>query len=379
LLLAWRPAAAGADVDALVARIKAVGPEGAGNAEAGRAWHELARQGPDALPVILAAMDDADATAANWLRTAVDSIAEREVAAGRPLPAARLEAFVKDTRHAGRARRLAYEWLARVDPSAPGRLLPGMLHDPGAELRRDAVAVVLDRAQALLDKGDKVAATAAYREALSGACEKDQVDLIAQKLKPLGVEVDPARHLGFVRRWLLIAPFDNTGGAGFAKAFPPEEKVDPSATYRGKGDARVSWVEHATEDPYGILDLNKALGKHKGAVAYAFAVIDSPAARPVQVRAGCVTGLKLFLNGKEIFGREEYHHGMAMDQHTASGALRAGRNELLIKVCQNEQTEDWAQEWKFQVRLCDEAGAAVPFTVTLPEPGARATGGEGQR
>jgi hypothetical protein len=70
---------------------------------------------------------------------------------------------------------------------------------------------------------------------------------------------------------------------------------------------------------------------------------------------------------------------MAMDQHTASGALRAGRNELLLKVCQNEQTDDWAQEWKFQVRLCDEAGAAVPFTVTLPEPGARATGGEGQR
>src|SRR5947209_3420740 len=89
-------AAAGGDVDALVSRIKAVGPEGAGNAEAGRAWRELARQGPDALPAILAAMDDADPTAANWLRTAVDGIAEHALASGRPLPAARLEAFVKD-------------------------------------------------------------------------------------------------------------------------------------------------------------------------------------------------------------------------------------------------------------------------------------------
>src|SRR5262249_57277768 len=113
----------------------------------------------------------------------------------------RLAAFVKETRHAGRARRLAYEWLVRADPGAPGRLLPGMLHDPGGELRRDAVALAIDKAQALLDKGDRDAATAAFREALSGACDKDQVELLVQRLKPLGVEVDTAGHLGFVRRW----------------------------------------------------------------------------------------------------------------------------------------------------------------------------------
>jgi hypothetical protein len=367
LLLAWGPAVA-ADIQPLLARIKAVGREGTGNVEAGRAWGELTRAGPDALPAILAAMDDANPTATNWLRTAVDSIAERERDAGRPLPAEALETFVKDTRHAGRPRRLAYEWLARVDPTAPDRLLPGMLHDPGAELRRDAVGRAIDQAQALLDRGDRDVARDAFRHALSGACEKDQVEAIAQKLKPLGVTVDPASHLGFVRRWLLASPFDSTGGTGFARAFPPEEKVDPAATYPGKGGAPARWVEHVTEDPYGIVDLNKALGKQKGVVAYAFAVIESPTARPVEVRAGCVTALKLFLNGKEIFGREEYHHGMTMDQHVGFGRLRAGRNELLVKVCQNEQTDDWAQDWKFQVRLCDQAGAAVPFTVAEDSP-----------
>jgi hypothetical protein len=368
LLLAWAGGAAGAGVGPLLARIKAVGREGAGNVDAARAWDDLVREGPEALPAILAALDDADPTAANWLRTAVDRIAERALAAGRPLPAAGLEAFVQDTRHAGRARYLAYELLVRVDPGAPGRLLPGMLHDPGAELRRDAVAVVLDRAQALLDKGDRAAATAAYRRALAAAGEPDQVERIAQKLKALGVTVDPARQLGFVRRWLLAAPFDNTGEAGFAKTFPPEEKVDPAATYRGKGGARASWIEHATQDLYGLVDLNRALGHQKGVVVYAFAAIDSPAPRPVQVRAGSVTAVKVFLNGKEVLGRDEYHHGMRMDQYVATSTLRAGRNELLLKVCQNEQTEDWAQEWKFQVRLCDEAGAAVPFTVAEASP-----------
>src|SRR5262249_18133234 len=162
--------------------------------------------------------------------------------------------------------------------------------------------------------------------------------------------------------------FDNTGEAGYAAAFPPERRVDPAAAYPGKQGATARWVEHTTADRRGVVDLNKVLGRQKGAVAYAFAVIVSPAERPVQVRAGCLNAVKVFLNGKEVLGREEYHHGMYLDQYAGSGTLRAGRNELLVKVCQNEQSDAWAQEWKFQVRLCDEAGAAVPFTVAEVTP-----------
>src|SRR5205823_650133 len=118
------------------------------------------------------------------------------------------------------------------------------------------------------------------------------------------------------------------------------------------------WVRHTT----ALVDLNKALGKQKGAVAYAHAVIVSPRARPVQVRAGSINAIKVFLNGKEIFAREEYHHGRWFDQYVARGELREGRNELLVKVCQNEQSEAWAQDWNFQLRLCDPAGAAVPWS-----------------
>src|SRR5262249_30417453 len=141
------PQPSGEDSGALLARIKAVGSEGAGNAEASRAWSELVRRGPGVLPSVLAAWGADNPGAAHWLRTLVDAIAEREVRVGRPLPAAVLEAFVRDTRHAGLARRLAYEWLVRADPTAPGRLLPGMLHDPSAELRRDAVARAQEHAK----------------------------------------------------------------------------------------------------------------------------------------------------------------------------------------------------------------------------------------
>jgi hypothetical protein len=364
------------DTEAL-AKLKAVGREGAGNAAVARAWKQVVGRGPEALPAVLAAMDDADVTSANILRTAVDAIAERALVMEKPLPVEKLEQFVRQQRHAGAARRLAYEWLCRVDPKAPDRLLPGMLHDPSAELRRDAVAAVLKQAQALLDKGDRDAARAAYRKALTGACDKDQVDLITKQLDKLGVKVDLAAHFGFVRQWLLTAPFDNTGGAGFNVAYPPEKGVDPRATYKGKKNAEVRWTAFTTTDPYGAIDLNKTLSKQQGVVAYAYAVIQSPAERPMQVRAGSLNAIKIFLNGKEILHCEEYHHGIEMDQYIANATLKAGRNELLLKVCQNEQKEEWAQDWGFQVRLCDALGSAVPFTqvpVKTDDPPARGEG-----
>src|SRR5262249_11436155 len=106
----------------LLARIKAVGSEGAGNPDAAKAWRQLIQLGPDVIPDVLHALSDAGPVAANWLRAAVDAIAEQALADKRPLPAAKLEAFVKQTAHAGPARRLAYEWLCRVDPAAPDRL-----------------------------------------------------------------------------------------------------------------------------------------------------------------------------------------------------------------------------------------------------------------
>jgi len=239
-----------------------------------------------------------------------------------------------------------------------------MLHDPSPELRRDAVDVAITEAQRLLDKGDKSAATAAFRKALAGACDQDQVDAIAKKLKTLGVEVDLAAHFGFVRNWHLAVPFDNTREAGFRAAYPPEKEVDLSARYKGKNGTEARWLACATSDPHGIVDLNKVLGKLKGTVAYAYAVIDSPAERPVQIRAGSINAIKMFLNGKEVFAVEEYHHGMRLDQYVGKGILKAGRNELLIKSCQNEQNESWAQSWTFQVRLCDSVGEALPFTQT---------------
>lgn len=370
LALLATPATQAEPTEALLTAIKGVGKEGKGNTEAARAWKELTAQGLDALIPTLRAMDDDDVVSSNWLRTAADAIAEQAIKQGKPLPVKELEQFLGQTKHSAQGRRIAYEWLVKADPTAPDRWLPKFLDDPSPELRRDTVAHILRSADEQFSKiGDKPTEddrkilVAAYRRALSGAVNKDQADQAAKQLKKLGVEVDLAGHFGFVRAWHLITPFDNTNMAGFDVAYPPEKQVDLKAVYKGKDGAEAKWVPHTTTDPYGLVDLNKALAKHKGAIAYAYAVVESPEERPIEIRAGSITSIKIFLNGKEVFGRDEYHHGMRLDQHNARATLKKGRNELLIKVCQNEQTESWAQDWKFQVRLCDRVGVAVPFEV----------------
>ena len=348
----------GDEVASLVARIKAVRNEGEGNSAASRASNALARRGPESLIELLQAMDDVTPIAANWLRAAVETIAERAIQAGRPLPQSELEEFVIDRSHSGPVRRLAYEWLTRVDPSAPDRLVPGMLDDPSVELRRDAVARELKHAQQLLDEGDEAAAVAAYEKTFSAARDRDQVELVAQRLKSFGQQVDLAQHYGFIQRWRLIGPFDNTDKTGFDAVYPPERKIDPEAVYPGK-ESPVRWTGHTTTDPHGMVDLNKVLGKHMGVAAYALGIVESAEERPVQIRAGSNNAVKIWLNGQLLFFREEYHHGLHMDQHHGAGTLRPGRNTILIKVCQNEQTEEWAQLWSFQLRVCDATGGGI--------------------
>jgi hypothetical protein len=369
LSMAWTAAhaAPALNPEVLVKAIKEIGPEGAGNAEASKAWRALIESGPDALPAILTAFDGADARMINWLQTAADAIAEKELAAGRSLPADMLETFIKDTKRSGRGRKAAYDLLVQIDRKAPARLLPGLLNDPGIELRREAVAHALADAARLVEKKEGDAAADAYRKLLSSARDQDQVEEIAKQLKKFNVEVDLAAHFGFIRDWAIIAPFDNVDGIGFKTVYPPEKSVDFNSVFKGKKDAEVSWIGHSTKDPHGLVDLNKVLGKFKGATAYAITVVKSPQERPVEIRAGCITALKIFLNGEEIFAREEYHHGMEIDQHIGRAKLKAGRNEILLKVCQNEQTEPYAQLWQFQVRLCDNLGGAVPIEVEQPK------------
>lgn len=347
-----------ADTDSLLKTIRAVGREGQGNREANQAVNELSQQDASALPTILLGFRDANPLAVNYLRGAVETIADRAAKAKKPLPKESLEKFVRDVEQDPRARRLAFEVLSRVDPALPDRIIPDMLLDPSPEFRRDAVARLLASAEKSLSDKDTDAAKATFKKALSGATDDDQVKKIAKQLKDLKEEVDLQKHFGFLTGWRFVGPFDNVGLKGFDTTYPPEEKLDFAAKYEGqKGE--VAWDKVATDHEYGIVNVAKQIAPYKGAVMYLTTEFHSPTARPVEFRLGTPNAWKLWVNGKELFGRDEYHRGMALDQYRVRGEVKAGANTILLKLCQNEQTEDWAQRYEFQLRVADLSGLGL--------------------
>src|SRR5947207_1769732 len=77
--------------------IDAVVKQGRGTPAGQAAWARLACATADVLPVILEGMNTRDTVAANWLRTAFDQVAERELkAGGKNIDSTKLLAFVKN-------------------------------------------------------------------------------------------------------------------------------------------------------------------------------------------------------------------------------------------------------------------------------------------
>jgi hypothetical protein len=63
---------------------------------------------------------------------------------------------------------------------------------------------------------------------------------------------------------------------------------------------------------------------------------------------------------------------MRLDQYRLKANLKKGRNVIMLKLCQNEQMQNWTKEWQFQLRVCDATGTAILST------GRPASGGKGK-
>lgn len=344
--------------------LQSIEPGGKGTASARKAVERLASS--DALIPVLKGFKGSSPLAVNWLRNAFEEIVETNKKAAKPLPVDELKGFIADLSESPIARRIAYETLRDQDAAVEEQLIPGMLLDPSPEFRRDAVARLIKEASS----AEAAAATPIYQKALSGAVHEDQVKQIAEALRKNGETVNIQKHFGFLAQWMVIGPFDNKEEKGFPVAYTPETMAaegkpqDFSAEYDGQL-GKVKWQSVVTEDDYGVLDIAKQIQNYKGSLMYASTTWKSDREQNVEIRLGTPNAWKLWVNGKLVFEREEYHRSSAMDQYKVPVSLKAGENVLLLKVCQNEQTQDWAQRYQFQLRVCDSTGSAVlPVSTT---------------
>ena len=355
------PAADNEDLKSAIHTIRRVGPEGKGSAEAAEAWKVLVRSPIEQLPLLLAGMDGATPLARNWIRAAVDEIVDSAERGKKPLPTIGLETFLVDTKHDPQARRLAFDLLVQQDKTASDRFLPKMVHDPSPELRRDAIGRVLDDAEKVFSAEKKAEARSLFQKAFLAARDKDQIDKAAQRLKDLGQAIDLAKQLGFILNWKLIGPFANVEQKGVETPYPPEKALNFRAEYDGK-EGKVGWNDYVSKEENGIVDLNIGVGQHTEAVGYAATEFTSPASRDVEIRIGCYTGFKLWVNGELALHRADAYTGMRFDHYRTRIRLREGKNTLLMKVCTDVPPPQVPKLWRFQLRVCDADGAAILST-----------------
>ncbi|HTE18011.1 MAG TPA: alpha-glucosidase/alpha-galactosidase, partial [Armatimonadota bacterium] len=127
----------------------------------------------------------------------------------------------------------------------------------------------------------------------------------------------------FLREWRVAGPFRTATPAEAtlevwspveeALAQPGDGALDLSATYAA-GDGQVEWRELET-NPQGYLSLNRTLGPADGAVAYAYAEVESVHPRETVLRTGSAGGIKIWLNGQPVHCHEaQRNHIVGADE-----------------------------------------------------------------
>ena len=180
--------------------------------------------------------------------------------------------------------------------------------------------------------------------------------------------------LGFLTDFLLIGPFSNPSGSGFAKVYPPEEAVDPRQHYTGKDDREVSWVPVPERPRDGRIPVRSILSMEEDFVAYAYTAILPARSGEACLKIGSGGALQVWLNGRRVLEEDEERY-FYPDAYVVRVTLVDGPNSLLVKCC-NEDPED---PQGFSVRLTDLDGRPIEGLRCrrdlAPTPKSRGAGG----
>lgn len=348
--------------DRTAAAIRAIGSvalEGKNFAEAQSAAARLSDLPASQVFVVFDAMRDADPVAQNWFRGVASGILTKS---GYP-EQSKLEAYVDDRSGSPDGRAMALAWLNQMSKVSYEKRLDESLNDPSLLIRELAVARQTELADAMMDSQPEQAKER-LRQTLQAARHPAQLSEVLKKLNDLGDPVTTSEAFAMIESWQSIGPFDNVNGVGFDRVYPPEGNfvrsglVNLDSSYEGKNGS-VTWKPIDANNKEGKVDLASFYDKEKGAVAYAYTEFKSNSARDTELRLGCICGNQVWLNGQLVMSNQVYHSGSMIDQYTAKIKLEQGVNRILLKICQNEQTEPWAQKWEFQFRVTDLTGKGL--------------------
>ena len=211
-----------------------------------------------------------------------------------------------------------------------------------AVLRLDGPAAVAPMEQAFGPVAPGESATVSFRApGLDLATQRwnANFDVVAN-----GVQTSARKEL-FGQIWNVVGPFPR----GFDVPEGPEKTMtfDTNANYVDMVGTSRKWTT-VVPSADGLVNLQDLLKAGNEVQAYAVAFITSPKAQKAIFSVGTDDGGKGWFNGKQIYS-DDAGHGAAPGQTQIPVELKAGRNEVWLKVTQG------SGGWGFYFDLLDPA------------------------
>jgi HEAT repeat protein len=205
----------------------------------------------------------------------------------------------------------------------------------------------------LADLGEEAAAQEVLVETVRRGATREVASAAIQALRDMGVETDFAAEAGFITEWRVIGPFapNLTEWNEALEAVLAADLAEPVVG--------LEWQRIDTPDVQGMVNLEAMMEPNQNAVAYAYAQIQSDAARDVLIKLGSDDGVVVWLNDERIH-QNNTSRPVRVDDDTVTATLQPGANDLVLKILQG------GGGWGYTVRITDTDGTALPLEVTTP-------------
>lgn len=167
---------------------------------------------------------------------------------------------------------------------------------------------------------------------------------------------------GFIKDFIFIGPFENTGNSGFYKEFPPEKEIFINKTYEGKNGLEIRWFKPQEKNKNGYVSLYNIIYPNQWSTAYALVYFFNPKNQDVYIRLGTTCSYELFIDDYSIY-QVETQREISWDQEIFRiSSLQKGWHKVLIKLSNQEG------DFGFFFRITDLKGNKIPNLLVSTDP-----------
>lgn len=176
--------------------------------------------------------------------------------------------------------------------------------------------------------------------------------LTATKKGELNTAKEYFAKVGAIEEWTLIGPFDNAGGSGYDKKYPPETEFNSGAKYPALNGIEAEWFVPPVHRRDKWVDFTRYFPYYEAAF-YAVSFVYSEQEKNAQVRVGTSGAMKTWFNDNLVITEPEETNN-DVDTYIAPVLLKKGWNKILVKVCNSD-----LGRVNFLARLTNEKGVPL--------------------